>query len=732
MILSDGLSGGQSVARTVYSAIEMQRLIDPQTIAVVGASEQPGAFGERTLTNLNGFKGEVWGVNPKYGQALGRPCVPSLRELPRSPDCVVLCIARPLVEAALMDAIAVGAGGVIVYASGYAETGLAERRAAQERLARLAQAGGARLVGPNCVGIANVVTGMAANFMAGCGEMIVERAGPIALVSQSGALGYAALQAMHRGVGVSHFLAAGNSADVDICDYISYLAEAPDVRSVVCLFEGVKDGARFRDAASRAYAAGKALIVYKAGNSDASGKAALSHTGTLVGASAAYAAAFEDAGAIATDTLESAMEIASLFSKTRAPTRGCGVGIMATSGGAGVINADKAEAHGLPLPGLAPETRRILSTVVPDFGSVANPCDTTAEVLKSATTFETCLDAFAQDPGFSAVVVPLVFAHEASSGARAPTLCAVAARSKCVIAAVWMNEWLEGPGSRQLDADPRVVLFRSSQRCFVALRIWHDWHERRATRPAATAVRQSCPEARQQAEKLLARNAMTSGGVLSEQASKQILKCYGIAVPSEEVLTTPDAAAEAASRIGFPVVVKVASRDIPHKTEVGGVRVNLSSAHEVRDAAIEMLASARRVAPSAKIEGIAVQQMVPRGVELILGVRVDPQFGALVVAGLGGILAELLGDVATRLAPVGPDAAHAMLRSLRGYALLTGHRGKAGVDVKAAVDVICRVSEMASDLSNLLAEVDINPLIVTKDAAVAADALVVVRGGRDG
>lgn len=225
---------------------------------------------------------------------------------------------------------------------------------------------------------------------------------------------------------------------------------------------------------------------------------------------------------------------------------------------------------------------------------------------------------------------------------------------------------------------------------------------------------------------------MTSGGVLSEQASKQILKCYGIAVPSEEVLTTPDAAAEAASRIGFPVVVKVASRDIPHKTEVGGVRVNLSSAHEVRDAAIEMLASARRVAPSAKIEGIAVQQMVPRGVELILGVRVDPQFGALVVAGLGGILAELLGDVATRLAPVGPDAAHAMLRSLRGYALLTGHRGKAGVDVKAAVDVICRVSEMASDLSNLLAEVDINPLIVTKDAAVAADALVVVRGGRDG
>lgn len=716
--------------RTVYGAADLHRLADPKVVAVVGASEQPGSFGQRTIANLAGFAGRVYGVNPKYREVAGRPCVPGLRDLPEAPDCIALCVARPLVEAAVRDAIAIGAGGAIVYASGFAETGLPERKTAQEDLARLAQQGSLPLVGPNCVGIANGASGAAITFMPDCGDMISGRTGPIAIVSQSGALGYALLQAMHRGIGVSHYFAAGNSADVDVCDYIAYLAEVPHVRAIACLFEGVKSGHRFLEAARRVDGAGKALIVYKAGNSETSGKAAFSHTGTMVGSIAAYRAAFDEVGAIAVDDLEAMMELASLLSKGRAPRRGRGVGIIATSGGAGVINADKAEEAGLALPALAPQTRRALESVVPDFGAIANPADLTAEVLKSSTSFAHCLDAFANDPGFSALVVPLVFAHAASSGSRAPTICDVAARTDSLVVATWMNEWLEGPGSATLEKDPNVVVFRSPQRCFNALRIWFDWHERRQQSGWTTrAPRRSAVGAAADARAVILAHRQ-QGRALSEQASKRLLTAYGIATPSEHLVQTPDEAATAAQRIGFPVAVKVASADIPHKTEVDGVRLNLGSAEAVSAAAAEVMAAARSRKPEAQLEGISVQSMVPPGTELVLGIRIDSTFGPMVVVGLGGIMVELLHDTATCLAPITPDSASRALKSLRGYALLRGFRGRPAQNVEAVVDILCRLSELACDLSDLIDEADINPLIVTSSGAIAADALFILASER--
>ena len=546
------------------------------------------------------------------------------------------------------------------------------------------------------------------------------------MVSQSGALGYTVLQAMARGVGISHYFAAGNSADVDVADYVACLADDPEVRSIICLFEGVKDGQRFLEAARLADAAGKALIVYKAGNTEASGKAALSHTGTLVGSVAAYRAAFEEVGAIQTDDLEAVLELASFFAKAGAPRNGRGVGIMATSGGAGVINADKAEQKGLRLPALAPKTRETLEAVVPDFGSVANPSDLTAEVLKTSSTFAHCLDAFAEDPGFSAVVVPLVFAHEGATGARAPVLCEVAARTDCAVAAVWMNEWLEGPGSALLDADPKVALFRSADRCFTAIRAWCDWHERRSRRAAEAApARRSPADAAETARAIIAA-ARERGKALSEQDSKRILAAYGIAVPREELARTAEEAAAAAARIGFPVVVKVASPDILHKTEVSGIRLSLRSPEEVRQAAEEVLASARRHKPDARLDGVSVQGMAPPGTELVMGIQKDAQFGALVLVGLGGVMVELMRDVATGLAPVTPEKAQRMLSSLRGYPLLTGFRQQPARDVGSALDTICRFSELAADLADLIEEADVNPVIVGTAGAVAADALLVL------
>jgi len=710
--------------RALYGADDLKRLINPGTVAVVGASETRGSFGERTLSNMAAFTGEVFAINPKYRTLLGRPCVPSLAEMPESPDCVVLCVARPMVESMIEAAAAVNAGGVVVYASGFAETGKPDRIEAQQRLVELAQRTGVRVVGPNCVGLANTGSGAGLNFMpdyAGMGH----RRGPIGIVSQSGALGYTVLQGMERGIGFSHYLAAGNSCDVDVCDFISYLAEDDDTRAIICLLEGVKDGDRFLVAARKARDAGKALIVYKTGNSETSSKAAMSHTGTMVGSAVAYRTAFADAGAIAVDDLESVLETASFFAKTSAPTRGTGVGILSTSGGAAVICADKAESHGVPLPVLEAKTAGALHEVVPDFGSVANPSDLTAEVLKTSETFGFCLDAFLNDAGFSAVVMPMIFAHASSSGARAPTIVEAAARTDRPLAVVWMNEWYQGPGSDLLDADPRVCMFRSADRCFSTLRAWFDWHESRRRRPAE-AKRRS-PASSEQAARAILFEARNRGAALSETESKRILACYGIAVPQEIVARDPEQAALAAGQIGGPVAIKIVSPDILHKTEAGGVSLGLSTPANVREAARNILASAASYAPQARIDGISVQQMAPAGAEIVLGVKNDRQFGPLVAAGLGGIMVELLGDTVVRLAPVNDETARAMLASLKGHGLLTGFRGKPGVDIDRLVDIVCRLSELAHDLRDIVDQIDVNPVIVSSSGAMAADALIVCR-----
>jgi acetate---CoA ligase (ADP-forming) len=637
---------------------------------------------------------------------------------------VVLCVARPMVESMIEAAAAVKAGGVIVYASGFAETAKPDRIEAQHRLIELAHRTGVRVVGPNCVGLANTRSGAGLNFMPDYAAMGHKR-GPIGIVSQSGALGYTVLQGMERGIGFSHYLAAGNSCDVDVCDFISYLAEDDDTRAIICLLEGVKDGDRFLHAARKARDAGKALIAYKTGNSETSSKAAMSHTGTMVGSVIAYRTAFEDTGAIALDNLEAVLETASFFAKTRAPRGGRGVGILSTSGGAAVICADKAEAHGVLLPPLEVKTASALHEVVPDFGSVANPSDLTAEVLKTSETFGFCLDAFVNDSGFSALVIPMIFAHASSSGARAPMIAETAARTDRPLAVVWMNEWYQGPGSELLDADPKVCMFRSADRCFATLRAWFDWHERRKCQPME-AMRKS-PASAEQAARAILSDAMNRGVALSETDSKRILACYGIAIPQEILARDPEHAALAAGRIGGPAAIKIVSPDILHKTEAGGVRLGLSTPEDVREAAKDILASASRYAPQARIDGISVQQMAPPGVEIVLGVKNDRQFGPLIAAGLGGVMVELLGDTAVRLAPVGDQAAHAMLGSLKGHALLTGFRGKARVDVEGLVDTICRLSELAHDLRDVIDQIDVNPVIAATSGVVAADALIVCR-----
>jgi len=704
--------------RPLYRRADLARLIDPQAMAIIGVSANPGGFGSRTLTNLGGFGGRVYAINPKYQELHGARCYPGLAALPEVPDCVVVALPREGVEAAVADCAARGVGGVVIYASGYAETGLAERTAQQERLAAIGAASNMRIVGPNCFGIANNLTRAGALFIPRH-DKLPHHVGPVGIVSQSGALGYTMVQASERGVGYSHYLAAGNSCDVDVCDFASYLVEDPACRAIALCFEGVASGARLLELGARAAEADKPIVVYKVANGAASAAAALSHTGTLAGSDAAYRAAFERGRFVVVDDLEALFETAQFFAKAGRP-KAAGIAVMATSGGAAVITADMAENFAVKMPQPGPAAHRVLAAAIPEYGSPRNPCDVTAQVINDQESLIACCGALLDDPQYGGLVLPQVMALPVQTPARVPLLSELARRTGKPISIIWQTEWLEGPGAALYENDPHVALFRSARRCFATLAAWQR-HEALRTAPAAQTVRSSPPGAEAAARAALA----ASGARLGEREAKAILACYGIPVTREILARDVDQALAAAQTLGYPVALKIESPDIAHKTEAGVVRLALRDPAALRQAHGEIIEAAGRVTPPPRVAGVLVQPMAPKGVELVIGARVDPQFGPLIVVGSGGVLVELLRDSVVALAPVGPQAAAAMLRQLKGFPLLAGFRGGAPADLAAVVAAVCRVSELIADHRDAIGEIDVNPLICGERGAVAVDALIV-------
>jgi acyl-CoA synthetase (NDP forming) len=692
----------------------LRRLLSPRSVAVIGVSAEATRFGGRTVTNLVHFDGPVWGVNPKYaGQDLhGRPCVATLAEIPESPDCVLIALPREQVMGAVEACIAKGAGGVIVFASGYGETGLPERIAEEAALRARCRAGGLPLVGVNCLGIVDHVLKAGVTFMPEYVRMTAP-AGGVAITSQSGALGYALMQAAERGFSVCHMTTAGNATDLDICDLAAYQLAMPECRAVALAVEGLRDGRRLALLGEAAQAAGKPVIVLKLGRGEAGAAAAVSHTGSLAGSAAAWSAAFRRAGMVEVEDFDALLETAALFAKAPKP-KARGVAIVTPSGGAGIMAADHAEALDLPMPQPLPETERVLRGAIPDFGAPRNPCDLTAQVAANPQMFDACMEAMLADPQYGCLVVPQVYSHFQTTVGRMEQLRPYAAKFGKPLLIAWVPEQLEGPGACHAESLPELILFRSMRRLMNGIRLWHAWHARQAEGPPA-------PPAGLEA----ALAALPGGGaVLTEATAKALFARVGVPVVEERRAATAEAAADAAGALGFPVVLKLDSPDIAHKTEVGGVRLNLTDAAAVREAFAAIMASAAQHAPEARLDGVLIQRMAPRGVELILGARRDPQFGPLVLVGTGGVQAELWRDVALDLAPVTPARAEAMLRSLRGFPLLDGFRGAAKADVAAVAQAVSAFSVLAAEAGARMDEAEVNPLIAGPWGCLAVDGLV--------
>lgn len=705
--------------RAPYRHEELRRLLHPRSVAVIGASTRPGSFGLRTIANLEGFSGAIYPVNARYDAIGTHRCFPSVDALPEVPDCAVIAVGREVAEEQVAACVKASVGGLIIYASGYAETRRADLVAMQARLGELVSGTQTRLLGPNCLGITNYAIGARIMF----GRMPKPRPlaeGAIGIVTQSGSISMALSQAMERGVPVSHAIPVGNAADVVVADLIAYLAEDETCRAIMATFEGVDDLRQLAESVAHATRAGKPVVVYKMAVGEEGAAAALSHTGALAGSHAACRALLERAGAVLVDDLEDMVETTRFLAKAGRP-KGRGLAIVLASGGLGVAAADKAEQHGVLLPQPEGATLAAIQAQIPEFGAARNPCDVTAGALNDNVAFETACDAFLADPAYSALHVVFPYA-DVFGMSRAALWRAAAEKHDKPVVNHWATEWLEGEGVVAMEAEPRIATFRSLGRLMRAVAAWHAREARMTLTPAARLAPDSAREEAAAVLRAAGRNTLT------EREAKAALAPYGIPVVPERLVRSAAEAVQAASALGFPVALKVESPDIPHKTEAGVIRLRLQSAADVEAAFTAVMARALAVTPPATINGVLVQPMIPPGLELMMGVVNDAAAGPMVAFGFGGVLVELLKDTALLPAPFTPAEAEVALRGLRGAKLLDGFRGSEAVDVARLTEVLARFSEFAADQAALIAEVDVNPLICAGARIVAVDALIAKHG----
>ncbi|MBO9353537.1 hypothetical protein GG851_05980 [Bordetella petrii] len=702
---------------------DLTRFFAPRRIALVGATEDLSKFGGRCMRQTMdfGYTGAIYPVNPRRATVFGLPCHRSIAELPEVPDHVGIVLPATAVPQALEECAARGVPFATVFSSGFGELGTEAGRAMQQRIVQQAREGGIRLMGPNCNGMVNFVDGFALTSTATI-QGKRRPAGDIAVVSQSGGAGQVNVmwRAQQAGLGISYQVSCGNAADLDLIDYAWFMLESAATRVVLMLAERLTDGDRLRRLASRADALGKSIVMVKVGRTEAGSRAAASHTGAITGADDVCDAALRQMGIVRVDDCNELYETAMLLRQGRT-VAGRGAAATSISGGNLVMVADLGASLGLEWPEYTPHTRERLAQALPGFGSAANPTDLTAAAIGQDGAYEQAARAILADPAVDVMIPVLTIA----SAADIRTMARVAAASEKIVPILWTGCASDDPAltPETLVAEGQAV-YRDALACLKAVRRVMDhgeWRRRQGEAPAARPAGTDAAAARQ----LLAR----AGGPLSEHQSKALLACYGLPLTREYLARSEDEAVRCAATLEGPVVLKVQSADIPHKTEAGAIRIGVQGGAAVAAAHRDILQSASRYCPQARIDGVLVQEMITGAREMLLGVSRDATFGPVLAIGLGGIHVEVFKDVVFRMAPLSPAEARRAIMELRSAALLHEVRGQPAADIDALVDCVVRVSWLAADLRDSLAELDINPLCVLPDGrgARVVDALAVPR-----
>ncbi|MDB5631698.1 MAG: putative AcetylCoA synthetase ADPforming alpha and beta chain [Tardiphaga sp.] len=700
----------------------LDSFFSPSSIAIIGASRDgvkiPGLL--LAFMRKNEFPGAIYPVNPNYPDIDGLKCYPTIASIGQPIDLAIVMIPARAVLGALQECAAVGVKNAIIISSGFAEEG-GDSAGMQDAIAALAKQTGMRISGPNAEGFFNETKRVAATFSPTVDvrpdhPRLLATKRRIGIVAQSGGIGFAIYnRAKALGIALSYVISTGNESDLGAGEFLDYMVQDASTDVILLFIEGIRDTDKFLAAARRAAESGKPVIVTKVGRSGAGERAAASHTASMAGWTAAYDAMFAKYGFIVSNDLDEAVTIAAVLTTTPLP-KGDRVAVVTVSGGAGIWGADAVSAQGLQVPELSDGVQATIRGLIPSYGSPRNPVDITAQAVHSGGLQKT-IDLLDRSDEIDAILVVISLSSETRMPFKKPELKPVIDAQRKPI--VFWSYTLPSNFARTVLAESGVVVLSGLTHVAVALRQLVQREKFKLPPPTEVAA----PALRDLSVHL-------TSATLSEFDSKSLLRAAGIALPDDVLVTEKGALDGATAKAGFPLVLKIQSRDIPHKSEVGGVRVNIASKEEAAAAYDALLASALKHRPNAAIQGVLVSPMARKGVEIIVGTMLDATFGPMIMVGLGGITTELFKDVVYRPAPVSTDEAASMLGELKAAPLLDGFRGAAKADVPALAGLIAQISQLAAQFSGGIAEIELNPVLVhpAGEGVTIVDALVVRKG----
>jgi len=690
--------------------MDLQALFSPHSVAVIGASATPGKIGHTVLRNMidAGFQGRLIPVNPKGGEIEGLPVTAAIAELPKGLDLAVICVPRKLVLDSLRELAAMGTRAVIVITAGFKEVGRSGYRLEQE-MADIARQHDIALLGPNCLGLIDTGSKVNATFAPGTASQ-----GSIAFFSQSGALCVAILDwAAGMRIGFSSFISLGNKAVLNEADMLAWLGRDDRTRVILGYLENVEDGRAFL-AKAQEVTRHKPVIMLKSGTTAAGARAASSHTGAIAGSDQAYSAAFHQAGIIRAEHVSELFDLARAFATQPLP-KGPNLAIVTNSGGPGILAADAAERSRLIMATLSPSTVAKLQKILPPYAALYNPIDIIGDA--DSKRFRATLKIVAADEHVHSLLVLLTPTALADVEEIARAVAQVAAESGKPIFGCFMGSRRIEPGRRVL-REAGVPVYDFPEPAIASIEGLARYAEWKA-KPEPEIV--EMPRDQDKARRIMDEARRWGVRDIVEFQAQELMSAYGLPTPETRLARTSEEAAWAAGEIGYPVVLKIASAQISHKSDVGGVALNLKNTHDVLRAFTDITSRAQRLRPEAYIMGCLVQAMAPKGSrEVIVGFKRDDQFGPLVMFGLGGIYVEVLKDISFRLAPVSPADAREMIREVRSYMLLKGFRGEPAVNFQALERIILTMSGLATDFPEIY-EAEFNPVLVNEQGAIVAD-----------
>ncbi len=701
---------------------DLSPIARPRSVAIIGASNNEFSVSGRPLKYLRReFKGGIYPVNPRYEEIQGLKCYPSIKDVPEAVDTALIAVSIDRLFAILEECAEKEVKSCIIVTSGFAEVSDETGAVYQKQLKDFIERTGMLVCGPNCIGMVNLPLKAITTF-----SPIFENhsfaEGNVALVSQSGALGHAMVTiASEAGIGFNFIISSGNEAGLTTEDYLEFLVQDPETEMILGYVEGFRDANRIYNIGSKARENSKPIIILKVGKSQVGQKAAMSHTAALTGSSAIYNTVFRQTGIIEAQDIDELVDYAVGFRSKKYP-KGSGLAIVTASGGAGILMADKAEEYGLSVPELKPETRSQLEEIIPAFGSSMNPVDVTGQILNDTTMFKRCINILLKDPEIHMVVVMLSTATGSLAEQMANDIADVADSTDKPVMVIWSSGARFGDNGKQILAERKVPCYQvPSKACRVlaAMKRYQDFLDSKHKEPLINDQ----PIDLNLVLEILEQAPQTIG----EYTAKRVLKQYGISVTKEEIAKNAEEAVSIARKIGGPVCLKIESPDILHKSEAKAIRLNLKSDDEIISAFNEIMNNANNYNSNAWINGVLVQEMITGGQEVIIGINNDPQFGPVILFGLGGIFVEILKDVSRRVLPLTKEGAYEMVKEIKAYPLLVGARGREKMDINAIVDTLFKVGQLAGDFKDNIAELDINPLLVlpTGQGVKVVDSIII-------